>query len=402
MQFLPMADLRDSVSSQKTENGDVIDFASLADALQSGGDACCGGPPPPRSNPYELAGYLLQPYVKGMLISSLGDVPVVETSLGGRDFFGAFLTRLGITRNKYLVSPGLYGIGKPDRESPVIVTANYKLTFDAVRKELGDVDCWLLVLDTCGINVWCAAGKKTFSTDEIVRQVENTQLAERVSHKRLIVPQLGATGVSAHQVRMKCGFKVVYGPIKASDLPVFLKNFDSEKMKTREVTFSLWERMVLIPVEGYLFGKKIWWLIPVLFFISGISRDIYTVSLAWQRGIVGCIALLLGTVIGAVVVPLLLPWIPGRAFSFKGFISGIIGGLLLAKVVPFASLVDGAAFVMGSTAVSSYLAMNFTGSTPYTSPSGVEKEMKIAIPLLSISVASVFILWIIGGLIVGG
>lgn len=67
----------------------------------------------------------------------------------------------------YTIDPGLYALGNPDESSPVLVTANYKLTFDRLRQSLPKLDAWVLVLDTKGINVWCAAGKGTFGTGEV-------------------------------------------------------------------------------------------------------------------------------------------------------------------------------------------------------------------------------------------
>ena len=94
------------------------------------------------------------------------------------------------------MEPGLYALGAPAPDSPVFVSANYTLSFDALRSALRGIDGYLLVLDTKGINVWCAAGKGTFGTDELVARIEATRLAEVVRHRRLILPQLGAPGVA--------------------------------------------------------------------------------------------------------------------------------------------------------------------------------------------------------------
>jgi CO dehydrogenase/acetyl-CoA synthase gamma subunit (corrinoid Fe-S protein) len=66
------------------------------------------------------------------------------------------MARLGVRRGELRVTPGLYRLGNPDREAPVFVTANYALSFDALRSALPGVDGFILVLDTQGINVWCA------------------------------------------------------------------------------------------------------------------------------------------------------------------------------------------------------------------------------------------------------
>lgn len=93
------------------------------------------------------------------------------------DWLGALSVRLHVGRMNYRVEPGLYSIGNPTAAAPVFVTANYKLSFDHLRRALRGLEAWLLVLDTHGVNVWCAAGKGTFSTEELVRRIEVTGLA---------------------------------------------------------------------------------------------------------------------------------------------------------------------------------------------------------------------------------
>ncbi len=87
-----------------------------------------------------------------------------------------FLARWGINRNGHRVDPGLYRLGNPTGESPVFASANYTLSFDALRSALAGYDAYILVLDTKGINVWCAAGKGTFGTDELVSRIGTTGL----------------------------------------------------------------------------------------------------------------------------------------------------------------------------------------------------------------------------------
>jgi CO dehydrogenase/acetyl-CoA synthase gamma subunit (corrinoid Fe-S protein) len=143
-------------------------------------------------------------------------VPLVSTGLNSIDFLGAVMVRWGIKRDNYRVNPGLYAIGSPGPESNVFVTANYKLTFDNLRKNLSGMDGWILVLDTKGVNVWCAAGKGTFGTKELVSRIRLVSLEKIVNHKRLILPQMGATGVAAHKVKEETGFNVHYGPVRTS------------------------------------------------------------------------------------------------------------------------------------------------------------------------------------------
>ena len=106
-----------------------------------------------------------QPWVTGRITTAAGDIPQVATKLSFQDTLGSWKCRWSIGRMNYMVDPGLYAVGQPDETSPVLVTANYKMTFDRLREQLGGLNLWIVVLDTDGVNVWCAAGKGTFGTD---------------------------------------------------------------------------------------------------------------------------------------------------------------------------------------------------------------------------------------------
>ncbi len=356
---------------------------------------CCGPKPGPPSSPFDKPGYRMWHFVADFVETSVGAIPKIETRLKFQDLAGTVRARLGISRDRYRIAPGLYSVGKPGNDSPVLVTANYKLSFDSLRRELDSTDAWILVLDTRGINVWCAAGKKTFSTEEVIRQVQRVGLDRVVSHRELILPQLGAPGVSAQAVKKDCGFKVTWGPIRARDLPAFLNNGRKAETEMRQLTFSIAERTVLIPVELSLIVKPSLIILLAVFILSGISPNIFSFSAAWFRGLNGAVAYLFGIVAGAVFVPILLPWLPMRQFYIKGILTGLVAGIFVtfslgANVTRLESLI----LLLLTTAVSSYAAMNFTGATPFTSPSGVEKEMRQGIPIQIIAVATVIIAWV--------
>jgi len=366
---------------------------SLEETIQS--EVCCGSPPGPQSSSLEKPGYQLLGFVDNFKDTPCGPVPRVKTQLAGADHLGTLIARLGIKRDQYKIAPGLYCVGNPDQDSPVLVTANYKLTFDSLRRELTSLDAWLLVLDTRGINVWCAAGKELFSTREVVDRVKQSQLDKVVSHNRLILPQLGATGVSAHQVKKASGFKVIWGPVRAEDIQRFIGADCHTDGAMRKVTFSIWERTVLTPVELSHLPKPTFWVLLAVFLLSGIGTTVFSLHAAWDRGLMAFTAYVAGILAGAVAAPILLPWIPGRAFALKGAITGVVVGL--AGVLLFKSgliWLETTALLLITVAISSYLAMNFTGSTPFTSPSGVEKEMRRAIPLQAGAVVVALIAWI--------
>ncbi|GAB4240758.1 MAG: mercury methylation corrinoid protein HgcA [Deltaproteobacteria bacterium] len=305
--------------------------------------------------------------------------------------------RWGIRRNSYRVAPGLYALGNPDAAAPVLVTANYKMTFDVVRHDAAGLDAWILALDTQGVNVWCAAGEGTFGTEEVIRKVTESRLSDIVRHRRLLFPQLGAPGVAAHEVRTRCGFSVVYGPVRARDIRPFLAAGSKATPAMRRVVFPMMDRLVLTPVEITGLLRPAGWAAVVLFLLAGVGPGVFSFGAAWERGFAAVAALAAGILAGAVVTPLLLPWLPGRAFSVKG---GLAGGVLAACAVMWErgalEAPAALALLLAMTAVSSFVAMNFTGATPFTSPSGVEKEMRRALPVQAGLTVLAGLLWVGG------
>jgi hypothetical protein len=321
-------------------------------------------------------------YITGDLIAGNTPVPRISTEWTLHDYLSTMRVRWAVGRMNYKVDPGLYAVGEPGRESPVLVTGNFKLTFDLVRRTLKDHHVWLLVLDTKGVNVWCAAGKGTFSTAELVKRIGLAGLSSVVDHRKVILPQLGATGVAAHEVKGQSGFTVIYGPVRVDDLPEFMRNGMKASPGMRQVRFPLWERIELIPVE-LSFGGYYLLLVPALFLIlSGLNRHGYSINRAADDGVTAILNLAVAYVSGLVLAPALLPWIPLRRFALKGLVTGWACAIFLAiagflGTGPF----EVASWFLMMGALSSFLAMNFTGSSTFTSLSGVQKEMKTALPL---------------------
>jgi len=286
-----------------------------------------------------------------------------------------FLARWGVNRSGHRVEPGLYALGSPTADSPVFVTANYTLSFDALRSALAGIDGYIMVLDTEGINVWCAAGKGTFGTDEVVHRIEATGLRDVVGHRVLILPQLGASGVAAHEVKKRSGFQVEYGPVRAADLPEYLKTRQATP-EMRRVRFTLRDRLVLIPVE----------LVHVFVPMVVAAMVVFVV-----KGLLAAMAVIAAILAGVVLFPILLPWLPTRDFSSKGF---ILGGMV---ALPFALAIsrgnpgaawwqrvgEALAYLLALPPVTAFLALNFTGSTTFTSRSGVRREIFTYVPVMA-------------------
>lgn len=340
-------------------------------------------------------------WVSGILETAVGTVPQVETRLRAADRLGAWRVRWGIGRMRYRVDPGLYAVGQPTAESPVLVSANYKMSFDRLRSCLAGIDAWILVLDTKGVNVWCAAGKGTFGTAELAGRLQANRLGDLVSHRTLVVPQLGAPGIAAHQVTNRCGFRVTYGPVRAADLPAFLTGDMRATPAMRRVEFPFLDRLVLVPVELVRWAKHAAIAALAILLLSGFGPGGYS----WDRMLsIGpfSAALLLATYVGASVLgPALLPWLPGRALALKGACLGILFVPLLTVLnwlnpaLP-GNWLTGLGWALWIPAIASFVTMSFVGSTTYTSLSGVRREMWIAMPLQALAAVVGAACWLVG------
>ncbi|MFH1480487.1 MAG: mercury methylation corrinoid protein HgcA [Pseudomonadota bacterium] len=326
-----------------------------------------------------------QPFVTGTIQTLAGPVPQISSSLTWKDRLGSIKARWGIGRMGYTVDPGLYALGNPDHKAPVLVTANYKMSFDRLRQALENRHLWILVLDTKGINVWCASGKKTFGTEELVGRIASNRLTAVISHRELILPQLAGPGIAAHKVKKLSGFTVIYGPIRAEDLTAFLDSGFKATPEMRRKTFTIGERVALIPIE--LVAALKWYVIilPAVFLLGGMGGSAGFWANALNHGLFALLALLAALMAGAVLTPLLLPWIPGRAFSLKGLVIGLIAAAFFlmfqgGDVTGWGRRIEILGWFFIIPAVASFLAMNFTGASTYTSLSGVRKEMRWAVP----------------------
>lgn len=316
----------------------------------------------------------------------VGRVPRVEALLTRADRLGGCKARWGIGRMDYTVVPGLYALGEPGPDSPVLVSANYKLSFDSLRKELSGRDAWILALDTNGINVWCAAGKGTMGSRTLSLAVKGVNLKKLVNHRRLITPQLAAPGVAAHWVKQHTGFSVVWGPVRAKDLPRFLDQGQKAEPKMRIKDFPLYDRAVLVPME----------LIPAL--KIGLPAAAALWLIGWLAGsaalgLYAAAALLVGSLAASVAGPLLLPFLPGRAFALKGVWLGLLAAAVFMTLWrPQGQMLASAATLI-AVSLASFTMMNFTGASTYTSLSGVRQEMRMYLPLQALGAVMGLVAW---------
>jgi hypothetical protein len=266
------------------------------------------------------------------------------------------------------------------------------MSFDHLRSRLPGRDAWILVLDTKGVNVWCAAGKGTFGTKELVSRLSVTGLEGVVEHRTLILPQLGAVGVAAHEVFGKTGFRVVYGPVRADDLPRFLDNGMKKDAEMRKVEFPAADRLILTSVE---LMRALGFYLPAM---AALLAAAWLLRPALDRIATFEVVSLGGAVfIGTVLFPWALPILPFRPFSAKGAVLGAIWSavmVLVFRLRPAEAL--GALLVL--TPLVSFLSVNFTGSTTFTTLSGVKRELSVAIPAFIVSAGIGVALKVLAGL----
>ena len=179
---------------------------------------------------------------------------------------------------------GLRKVGQPDASSPVLLTGNYNLTVRRLVRALEGCDVWLLVAPSGGINVWCAAAGGHLTTHQVVTALKTSGVAEKVNHRRIVLPQLSATGVLALDVFRRSRWKVRFGPVSMADLPEYLaKGEKTDRM--RRVLFPLRDRLEMAAMWGapaslLVGGLSLWlapgWAMPFTLLIASMSIAVFT------------------------------------------------------------------------------------------------------------------------------
>lgn len=161
-----------------------------------------------------------------------------NTSLPGRYLGPHVIRTIFETLFRLLPVPeavGLYRIGNPDETSMVLLTGNYELTIRRAVRSLQNTDCWLLICDSRGINVWCSSLANHFNTGKVVRAIRESRLNTMVTHRNIILPQLCAANILIDEVREKTGFSCNFGPVLIEDFDEYLQHPKNANIRT--VTF---------------------------------------------------------------------------------------------------------------------------------------------------------------------
>ncbi len=228
---------------------------------------------------------------------------------------------------------GLIKIGNPDRNSPVFLTCNYHLTVERVKRVLKGIDAYLLVANSRGINVWCAATGGLFTNHNVISVLKVTGVEELVDHRNIMLPQLAATGVEADVIKKKTGWKVIWGPVYAKDIPAFIRNKLKKTPKMREVEFPLRQRIEM----------ALAWAFPISIILALIMIPL------WHEAISALIFLVWGlSFLIFVSFPLYSQWLSSEdkrigfvLFDFgRGGFQLILWGVLMLGLIVYSLVAD--------------------------------------------------------------
>lgn len=207
---------------------------------------------------------------------------------------------------------GLYAFGTPTKDSPVLVTTNYELTMFRVSKVLKEIDCYLLVVDGKGINVWCSAGAGHFNVQSILDGLRYSHISELVEHRRLILPQLSAVGICCDELKAQSGWSPQFGPVYIRDIQRYFDSGFKKDASMHDAEFGILQRIEMGVGAAFIF---IFAMICVMVFVN--------VHALWLL----IPAVYLQTILFGIVSP------------YTPFRSGLLSGLLYALISALAFFV---------------------------------------------------------------
>jgi ubiquinone/menaquinone biosynthesis C-methylase UbiE len=302
-------------------------------------------------------------------------VPEVATTLRWRDYAANVACELSLYSTFFRAEPGLYRVGEPGPAAPLLVTANFKLTFNLVRRALRETDAYVLVIDTRGINVWCASGAGKFDAREVALSHRAFRLAEVPHREPAVLPKLSATGVAEYKLRGDFGVKAAFGPVYIRDVGAYLAAGCRKTPAMNRVDWGLAKRL------------------EVTWFFALMNAAVVALPLAvWHKlysplvvAAVAAISLLVGA---------LFPWLPTRLYAVKGLAAAALVAvpLLTYKWLAGAGASSLAEWAIFLAFAGILLGLEFSGNTSVSSPSQVKQEFKPGLVALAALTAAFILL----------
>ena len=206
---------------------------------------------------------------------------------------------------------GLFSIGHPDEGSPVLVTANFSLTLKRVKNALNGLNLWLLVTNSDGINVWCAAAGGIFTHNRVIDAIKVSGLTNRVKHRDVILPALSAPGIDLKAIKEETGFCARFGPVYAKDVPTYLEAGKKKADAMKRFTFDFKHRLdMFVPMN-----------FPIYLFVAIV------LAVFWRQHLLGYTIIFWSAV---AFLYLFLGVIPGKTGWSQAFFSASLCALIWA------------------------------------------------------------------------
>lgn len=266
--------------------------------------------------------------------------------------FPAYVRDTALRMLPHRARTGLVRIGNPGRDSPVLVTGNFTLTVRRLCDTLRGHDAWLLVANSKGVNVWCAAGGGHLTHHDIISVIRTARIEERVDRREVILPQLCATGVERRRITEATLFSTRWGPARLEDLPAFLDRGERVRKSERFMRFPLWERLEMAAMWGVM--------------MLVVALPLVALAAGWSTMLVSGVAL--ASMVGGLFA--LLPWLHIRTrlryltFAAFAIAATLLGGGLLILADAW-SLVHAASLGMACFAGMGVLSVDLAGTTPW-------------------------------------
>jgi len=168
--------------------------------------------------------------IASMFVAKYGGI-IVLSDFRGENLFPLLVARMNIytdPQRPLATTEGIYEIGGPDENSPVLLTSNFSLTYFIVSGEIENskMPSWLLVKDTEGLSVMTAWAAGKFVADTIAPFVKKCGIEDRIKHHKLLIPGYLAAESGGLEEEL-AGWEILVGPREGAHIPAYLKTWQS-------------------------------------------------------------------------------------------------------------------------------------------------------------------------------
>jgi len=166
--------------------------------------------------------------IASIFVAKYGGI-IVLSDFYGESLFPLLVERLNIytdPQRPLMTTEGIYEIGGPDENSPVLITTNFSLTYFIVSGEIeaSRIPAYLLVMNTDGLSVMTAWAAGTFVSDNIAAFIKKCGIMDKVKHHKLIIPGYAAVESGGIEDELK-DWEVLIGPREGAHIPAYLKTW---------------------------------------------------------------------------------------------------------------------------------------------------------------------------------